>query len=224
MYNFYIPEGKKLINYKPTKSHYAMAILRKNENCTKQTRQDIKAAEKGGLITDNLKQYVYLCTKIVSKLDDVWNTNNPETIEAGFDTIEFVSHVLQYFTPCEFMQMFPVRKDYDGHKYGAKDYFSTMKAIKEIGLHEKLGDSVEHFLFAYCNDDIDDYMVTWMGIVNRMHQLHGGRDILVEFMEEQGVYPQTFHKENGYLVDDETGEKFELQKPTQKVKKLFSIE
>lgn len=224
MYNFYIPEGKKLISYKPTESHYTMAILRKKEKCTEQTQRDIRIAEKGGPITDNLKQYVYLYIKIISLLNDVWDTDNPDVIEASFDTIVFISHVLQYFTPCEFIQMFPVRKDYDGHRYGMKDYYSTMEAVKEIGLYEKIGDRVERFLFAYCNDDIDDYVVAWMGIVNRMHQMNGGRDMLVEFMEDQGVHPLTLYEEEGCLVDGETGKIYEMKKPVQKVRKLFSID
>lgn len=224
MYNFYIPEGKKLISYKPTESHYTMAILRKKEKCTEETQRDIRIAEKGGPITDNLKQFVYLYIKIMSLLHDGWDINKPEVIEAGFDTLEFVSHVLRYFTPNEFMQMFPVEKDYDGHRYDVKDYFTTMETVRGIGIHNRIGDRVEDFLFDYCNDDIDEYMVTWMTIVNRMHQLNGGRDMLIEFMEEQGMHPQTFHEEDGYLINDETGEKYEIKKPTQKVKKLFSIE
>ena len=160
----------------------------------------------------------------MSLLHDGWDINKPEVIEAGFDTLEFVSHVLRYFTPNEFMQMFPVEKDYDGHRYDVKDYFTTMETVRGIGIHNRIGDRVEDFLFDYCNDDIDEYMVTWMTIVNRMHQLNGGRDMLIEFMEEQGMHPQTFHEEDGYLINDETGEKYEIKKPTQKVKKLFSIE
>ena len=224
MYNFYIPEGKKFISYKPTKSHYTMAILRKNENSVEQTQQDIKAAEKGGPITDNLKQYVYLYIKLVSLLHDGWDINKPEVIEAGFDTIEFVSYMLRHFTPKEFMQMFPVEKDYDGRRYEVKDYFTTMETVREIGIHNRIGDRVEEFLFGYCNDDINKYMVTWMMIVNRMHQLNGGRDVLIEFMEEQGVHPRTLHEEDGYFVDDETGEKYEIKKPVQKFQKFLSIE
>lgn len=224
MYNFYIPEGKRFISYKPTRQHYLDALLRKIADCSEQTEQDITAAENGEPITDNLKQYLYLEMKMLSMSDDIWKLTDPDSIHSGFILIEFVSQILQYFTPYEFMQMFPVRKEYDGERYGIKDYYYTMDSVRIIGLHEKLGENVSEFLFDYCNDDIDEYMVTWMTIVNRMHQMNGGRDMLIEFMEEQGVHPRTLHEEDGYFVDDETGEKYEIKKPTQKFQNFLSIE
>lgn len=58
-----------------------------------------------------------------------------------------------------------------------------------------------------------EYAIHWMGIINQMHRLNGGRDIFVEFMEEQGISIPTYHKEGNYLVNNETGERYKVQKP-----------
>lgn len=49
------------------------------------------------------------------------------------------------------------------------------------------------------------------------------KDILLEFMEEQGVKPHTMHSDGKYMIDDETGEKFEIKSPKNRMKKLFSV-
>lgn len=66
-------------------------------------------------------------------------------------------------------------------------------------------------------------MVTWMGIVNRLHMLNGGRDITLEFFEDIGMPVHTFHEKAGYMVNDETGERFKIKKSTKRARKLFSV-
>lgn len=143
-------------------------------------------------------------------------------IEQWFGTIECIGDMISLLTPREFMQMFPIRKEYDGKKYEIKDYFSSMSAIQKIGMYALIGEPSK-FLFDYSNDDIDSYMVTWMEIVNRLYQAQGGKDIMLEFFEDQGTPLTTYREEDGNLVDNETGEKFKLEKPKNRLKKLFTV-
>lgn len=137
--------------------------------------------------------------------------------------IESVSARIGCLTPQEFVRLFPITKEYDGEKYGMKDYFYTAQKIKAMP-DEPIGEeNVSEFLFNYCNRDIEEYMVTWMGIVNRLHMLNGGRDITLEFFEDIGMPVHTFHEEAGYMVNDETGEQFKIKKSTKRARKLFSV-
>lgn len=222
MYKFYTIEGKKPISYKPTILHYGRAFYEKVEKDERQIVEDTKKAVAGEPVTDNIKQYLYLLMQMIADMDEkFWFCE--ESIKGGFTLIETVTQVLSLFTPREFMQMFPVRKEYNGEKYEIKDYFFTMDAAEKIGLDTRMGDNATEFLFDYCNNDVDRYMVTWMMIVNRMHQLNGGKDMLLEFMEDQGVAPHAIRREGNYFVDDETGERFEIEEPKNKLRELFTV-
>ena len=97
-----------------------------------------------------------------------------------------------------------------------------MNYINEFGIDNKIGDKAPDFLMEYWNWDINLYMVHWMGVVNRISMINGGKDIFLEFMEEQGVTSH-FVSDGEYMIDTDTGEKFKIVKPKSNVKKLFSV-
>lgn len=221
MYNFHVIEGKKLISYKPTKEHYLLAICRcldKLEGVEHIDAKDWKAR-----YPENFKHYLYLAVKFIPKVFDFKNHYDTREIEQWFKLISDIGNMISQLTPREFLNMFPVEKEYDGQKYQTKDYFFTMDAINQMEIDNPIGEQVHKFLFDYTNWDINFYMVTWMGIVNRMHQEQGGKDIALEFFEEQGTPLHPLYEKDGYLVNGETGEKFKLEKPKNKLKKLFSV-
>nr|WP_302597066.1 hypothetical protein [uncultured Cellulosilyticum sp.] len=74
---------------------------------------------------DDLKKYYALSSEVVKELEEA--------------------------TPRQLMDIFPVHKEYDGAKYHSKDYFSTMKYLKEINLDEPLGEKLEDFIWHYYN-------------------------------------------------------------------------
>ena len=222
MYNFYVLKGRKFINYKPTKEHYARALLRLTKEFD--SYGDLDFQELKNDYPDKFKRFLYLLIKYVGCSFNSNKVYGEKEIREWFSFIETVSYMIAYMTPKEFAGMFPIEKTYDGAKYECKDYFYTKEYVADFGEDVQIGnDKVEEFLFAYQNWDINFYMVAWMGIVNRMHQVNGGRDMLVEFFEEQGTPLHTYHKEGNVLVDDETGERYEIRKPKNSLRKLFSV-
>ena len=133
-----------------------------------------------------------------------------------------IYEMIGILTPREFMRIFPIEKEYDGAKYEWKDYFYCMNYINEFGIDNKIGDKAPDFLMEYWNWDINLYMVHWMGVVNRISMINGGKDIFLEFMEEQGVASH-FVSDGEYMINTDTGEKFKIVKPKSNVKKLFSV-
>lgn len=44
-------------------------------------------------------------------------------------------HIMEGLTPAQIYQVFPIKKEYDGEKYGWKDYYYCMELVNEIGLN-----------------------------------------------------------------------------------------
>lgn len=224
MYNFYVIEGKKLINYKPGYEQYTRAFTRVEEEL-EQKAEGISLEQLKRLFPELFVRSLYLFIKYVPVAYEKVEKSNleEEMIQYFWAFIESVSARIGCLTPQEFVRLFPITKEYDGEKYGMKDYFYTAQKIKAMS-DEPIGEeNVSEFLFNYCNRDIEEYMVTWMGIVNRLHMLNGGRDITLEFFEDIGMPVHTFHEEAGYMVNDETGERFKIKKSTKRARKLFSV-
>lgn len=222
MHNFYVIDGKKLIDYKPRKEHYTRALARFLQLHPETCDYDLP-----GLMEkhyDTYKKCLYLTMKFIEKCFDYKNNYSEEDIETYFTLISFVDDMIGLLTPHEFVQMFPIAKAYDGEKYSVKDYFYTMEYIKNMDINSPIGkENASKFLFEYWNWDINKYMVAWMEIVNRMHQLQGGKDMMLEFFEEQGHPLHTMHQDGDFMVDDETGERYKIKKPENKIKKLFTV-
>lgn len=220
MFDFYVINGKKLIDYKPKRENYTRAYIRLVDSM-QYISDSLTMLEMKESHTDDFKRTLFLMIKLYGKEDLKILDVEPELVAKQFSILSSIDSMVGLLTPREFMELFPIEKDFDGAKYECKDYFYTMNYVKEFGVDTVIGDKASEFLMEYCNWDINEYMCYWMGVVNRMHMLQGGKDILLEFMEEQGVTPRTFHSNGEYMVDDETGEKFKIKKPQSKLKKTF---
>ena len=74
-----------------------------------------------------------------------------EQLETGCKLIEDVQEILKQATPRQIMQAFPINKEYDGDKWGHKDYFFTMDYLKGIDLDKPIGEKLEDFTWYYYN-------------------------------------------------------------------------
>lgn len=222
MHDFYVMDGKKLIDFKPKHINYARAFHRRYEMINSQS--DMTMQEMKETYPDEFKKDLFLLIKLKSTTGfDVLKSAESEFIINEFRIISAIDGMIGLLTPREFMNMFPIEKSFDGEKYQWKDYFYTMDYVKKFGIDKVIGDKAAEFLMEYQNLDVGRYMVYWMGVVNRMSVVQDGKDILLEFMEEQGVKPHTMHSDGKYMIDDETGEKFEIKSPKNRMKKLFSV-
>ena len=212
-YDFYVIEGKKLIDYKPTEEHYKRAFIRYCERLVKNPE----------IFTETKDKALFLMIKMIGKESRNIEQQDEEFVYDMFEILQLVNALVGKHTPREFMRLFPIEKEYDGDKYGVKDYFYSMDYAKKIGIDKPIGGKASKFLMEYCNRDIDFYMVTWMEIVSAMDVIQTGRDSMMDFFEENGLHFKTFHKEGNEMVDSETGERFEIVKPRNPMRKLFSI-
>ena len=69
-----------------------------------------------------------------------------------FEYLNVIFKAMGYMTVRNFITTFPITKDYDGEKYGCKDYFYTVDMLKKYDPDEQIGwGRVKEFLLEYEN-------------------------------------------------------------------------
>lgn len=151
----------------------------------------------------------------------------PEADLAYSDTI--MDAALAYLgkvTPRQMMTVFPPTKEYEGKKYGCKDYFSTTEAMHDFGLDIPAGDRALDLLWDYNERHIREMVVKFMCITSALRQKQGQKGIAEEFMEKQGVhgyYNGTDAYGRKVLVDGVTDEIQVTAKPKAKMPRWWRI-
>lgn len=219
-YDFYVVQGKRLIDYKPQVYHYRNALNRLlEENKTIFGSSSFEELmETNSIVIDKL---LFLVIKTMKKVEV--DKMDEETVEHLFKIISLIGTLVGAYTPRKFIRLFPIRKDYNGYKTETKDYFSCMEYIKGIGIDTPIGENAAMFLMEYWNWDINFYMVTWMSIVSAIDIMRTGRDSMMDFLEEKGLHFHAMQQVENILINEETGEQFQIEKPKSKMQKLFSV-
>lgn len=111
---------------------------------------------------------------------------------------ELIADQIGKLTPRKLMRLFPVEKVYDGDKQGCKDYFSTMEHIEKFGLDKKIDDAMD-FLWDYVNDDIAEFMVSYMCMISKAYRKQTGREMCCDGMEIAKI-PYTAYSRDGLAM------------------------
>ncbi|MEZ2325760.1 hypothetical protein R1C46_18295 [Bacillus tropicus] len=133
-----------------------------------------------------------------------------------FLIIGYLQELIKKLTPREFMNIFPVTKDYDGNKHEMKDYFFTMNSAKEIGMDTPIGGNILEFLYDYTNWDITCFTLSSINIMSRLRQIEGKKSLAEEFFDDAGMDTYTMHtNQQGKqkVTNNRTGKTQEVQKP-----------
>ncbi|AZO96185.1 phage infection protein [Halocella sp. SP3-1] len=165
------------------------------------------------IISITKKLVLYGVKAINNKIKKEYNL--PGELERRFEFIDITKDLMGTLTPKEFMNVFPIEKDYDGHKYGAKDYFYTRDYIQTLEQGEPIGEEILNFLWEYQNDEILEFSVEMMSCVSDLRRMRGKPSIMEEFAAKNGIKMysmQTDDNGNEYLLDPETGKTARLQK------------
>lgn len=166
---------------------------------------------------DNLKRAVFYAVKYFG-LERIGrrHCSEPRTLEqikTDFNLLECVKMLMGQLTPREMMSMFPIEKEYDGEKFGCKDYFFTVEKLKDFDLDKPLGEEgLEDFLWCYWNDDLFAFDVFSMSIISNMCKDQTGEGIMEKWLKDQGIGTYTMNQELGIIKDNQTGEIHNLSK------------
>lgn len=112
--------------------------------------------------------------------------------------------------------VFPIAKEYDGEKFGTKDYFYTKKRIEEFGMDRVIGEEMKRFHWDYHNWELTEFASQAMCVMSDIRRAEGGKGIAEEFFEKQGITTYTMTEDDKgkqILVNNGTGEITKVNKP-----------
>ena len=176
---------------------YANALLDNKEKLKKLTEEQKELIKK--LVLYGVKAVI---TKPEKK------TKTRDEAENYFKFISGVKSLMSFLTPKEFINVFPINKEYDGHKYGMKDYFYTKKYLKELDQNEPIGEKILEFLWKYHNWEIGEFVVNSMTCISDLQRLNGQPSLAEKFADEMGLKTYGMYTDNAgnkFLLDGETG-------------------
>lgn len=128
-----------------------------------------------------------------------------EQAERDFQLISIIKSLVGLLTPGQFMNVFPIGKDFKGHKYEMKDYFYTRDYINTLDPNKPIGDEALMFLWEYTNIDIEIFNIKSVRTLSKLRQLDGYHSLGQEFADMTGIKTQTLHTgANGqeFFIDD----------------------
>lgn len=124
-------------------------------------------------------------------------TNYEESL-SDFEMASALKQMVSELTPNEFINIFPISKEYDGDRYEIKDYFYTRDYIEKMDKGAPIGDKALEFLVEYTNEDIHRFSVRAAMCVSDIRKYEGHLDLMEEFMAADGYdTPNTFKNSKG---------------------------
>lgn len=101
--------------------------------------------------------------------------------EEKFAYISCLKDCLKKLTYREFINLFPIAKEYDGAKWEMKDYYSTMEYLDGKFVDDYIEDPLE-LIFEYYNWYIIEFGVEVMSATSEMQRIQTGIGITEAFM------------------------------------------
>ena len=130
----------------------------------------------GKLQRSDLIKYIYLAVKTYGKenrteVNHVKAYKSCLEIENRYQELKKVMETIGRLTPMELLRMYPITKEYDGEKWGTKDYFYTMDKLKKLPANKPIGDAqdVACLLWDYQNWDLTFLFLQWQNVLGDLH-------------------------------------------------------
>ncbi|MCC8025666.1 MAG: hypothetical protein LIP16_10250 [Clostridium sp.] len=125
---------------------------------------------------DDLIWYIYLAVKVYGKENQA-EFNHAKAykscleIENRYQKLKQVMDTIGRLTPMELLRLYPVDKEYDGKKWGTKDYFYTMDRLRRLPADKPIGDAqdVAVLLWDYQNWDLAFLLLQWENVLGDLH-------------------------------------------------------
>lgn len=157
---------------------------------------------------DFIKKLITYGVKIVNS-KPIEKFTSMQIARNNFEFADSIQSLMGLLTPKQFESLFPIKKDFDGHKYECKDYFYTRKYIDNLEQDKPIGaDKIPRLLWAYVNDELMDFSLEIMDYIDNIRRLNGEPSCIEEFFQKEGLKTYTMHEdEKGkkFIVDNETG-------------------
>lgn len=142
---------------------------------------------------DDLMKVAFIGVKWIIAYKNLryWNNrvlNCVESLEEKnlmYQILDNLFKIIGYIRLKNLIITFPIEKEYDGDKWGCKDYFYTMNVLKKNNLENAVGrDEVFNLLWDYVNDDLRTVAVEYMNCISALHKEQTGESLIENGMEE----------------------------------------
>ena len=133
--------------------------------------------------------------------------------QATFQLMDALFTIMGYITLKNLVITFPIKKDFDGHKWECKDYFYTMDVLSKMDMDKPIGrDNIVDLLWDYQNDDLRKAYVEFMCSASAIYRSQTGKSIAENFCDDMGIGTYTIDKESGIVRDNQTDHTTKLKK------------
>ena len=135
-----------------------------------------------------------------------------EESQATFNLIDAIFTVMGYIKLKNIVITFPITKDFDGNKWGCKDYFYTMDVLSKMDWDKPIGrDKVYDLLWDYHNNDLREVCVEFTCAMSAIYRSQTGKGIAEQFFDDIGIPTYAINKETGVVIDNQTGHTTKLK-------------
>ena len=147
-----------------------------------------------------------------------------EEVENKLFVIQIVKELMMQLTPKEFVNLFPIKKEYNhgNEEICWKDYFYTANKLKEYDMNSPLGDKFEDLIWDYTNDTICKFIVVTLCTASKFKQFQGQPSIAEEWAEKNDISTYTVNETQGYIVNNQTHRSAPMKKKAPNYLKLVN--
>ena len=127
------------------------------------------------LNVDDRIKYLFLAVRAYGKENKAkyWHTGIKDCreVDRRYQELKQVMDTIGRLTPMELLRLYPVDKEYDGKKWGTKDYFYTIDRLRRLPADKPIGDAqdVAVLLWDYQNWDLAFLLLQWENVLGDLH-------------------------------------------------------
>lgn len=136
-----------------------------------------------------------------------------EEHQAMFSLMDSIFMIMGHIKLQNLIITFPITKEFDGEKWGEKDYFYTMQVLSEMGLDKAIGrEGITELLWDYQNEDLRHAYMEYMCTASALYRSQTGISMAEKFCDDLGIGIYTVNNEAGIIRDNQTGQIMKLKK------------
>ena len=167
---------------------------------------------------------IYFGIKYISK-------THPKKLKTYEDVLHYycdindIKTLISNITYREFINLFPIIKEYNGERFQCKDYFTVKEYLNTLNLNDKIGlNNIDELFWNYYNNDIMFFVVNEISCLDTIAIMNNQDTLLDRFLKEVdpegNIHTYTYHEKEGYMYDRNTGKTFKVSKPKKKIKNI----
>ena len=194
-----------------------MKLIRGTKEQADKRKSDLRAARKARLRTIMLEstdpQKVFHAAVRWYAMREKWETDTAAEFEIYASMLQLVS---EEFSPEWLAREFPAEKEYYGHTWGAKDYYTSMEVLKAAKAGTWTKEDVQSFLWGWDCHSLIGFTIAGLYLVDELRAMQGEPSLMESFAHDMGI--KVYHStkiENGkeIMIDEDGRSLGVLKKP-----------